>query len=411
MARHESLRTVFSEEDGQALQRILAQQPFSLHRLDLEGQSAEQVSAQREAEARQPFDLTQGPLLRVTLARLDDEDHQLWVTLHHIVADGWSLNILLDEFARLYAACCQGREANLAPLTLGYADYGTWQRQWLADGEAERQLQYWKVQLGGDLPALDLCTDHPRASQREHSASRFNLKVPAKLTEALKGLAREQQASLFMVLLAGWQALLHRYSGQADIRVGVPNANRPRLETQGLVGFFINTQVLRAQLDGRLPFTQLLAQVRQATLEAQANQDLPFEQLVEALPEAREQGLFQVMFNHQQRDLSALRRLPGLLAEELPWHSREAKFDLQLHSEEDHQGRLSLAFDYAGELFDTSTVKRLAHHLLTLLEQVSAAPQRALGEVQLLDEAGRAQLLSLGPGAGHRAATAAGRAA
>ncbi len=396
VARHESLRTVFSEEDGQALQRILPQQPLSLRRLDLEGQAAEQVCAQREAEARQPFDLTQGPLLRVTLARLDDEDHQLWVTLHHIVADGWSLNILLDEFAKLYAARCQGLEANLAPLTLGYADYGTWQRQWLADGEAERQLQYWKAQLGDDLPALDLCTDHPRASQREHSAARFNLKVPAKLAEALKGLAREQQASLFMVLLAGWQALLHRYSGQADIRVGVPNANRPRLETQGMVGFFINTQVLRAQLDGRLPFTQLLAQVRQATLDAQANQDLPFEQLVEALPEAREQGLFQVMFNHQQRDLSALRRLPGLLAEELPWHSREAKFDLQLHSEEDHQGRLSLAFDYAAELFDASTVKRLAHHLLALLEQVSAAPLRALGEVQLLDEAGRAQLLSWG---------------
>ncbi|MGE8372810.1 MAG: amino acid adenylation domain-containing protein, partial [Pseudomonas putida] len=396
VARHESLRTVFSEENGQALQRILPQQPFSLHRLNLEGQTPEQVRAEREAEARQPFDLTQGPLLRVTLARLDDEHHQLWVTLHHIVADGWSLNILLDEFAKLYAARCQGLEANLAPLTLGYADYGTWQRQWLAAGEAERQLQYWKAQLGDELPVLDLCTDHPRASQREYSAARFNLKVPAKLAEALKGLAREQQASLFMVLLAGWQALLHRYSGQADIRVGVPNANRPRLEAQGMVGFFINTQVLRAQLDGRLPFTQLLAQVRQATLEAQANQDLPFEQLVEALPDAREQGLFQVMFNHQQRDLSALRRLPGLLAEELPWHSREAKFDLQLHSEEDHQGRLSLAFDYAAELFEASTVKRLAYHLLALLEQVCAAPQRPLGEVQLLDEPGRAQLLGWG---------------
>ncbi|WP_129933703.1 MULTISPECIES: non-ribosomal peptide synthetase [unclassified Pseudomonas] len=396
VARHESLRTVFSEENGQALQRILPQQPFSLHRLDLEGHSPEQVAALRETEARQPFDLTQGPLLRVTLVRLGDEEHQLWVTLHHIVADGWSLNILLEEFAKLYAARCQGLEANLAPLPLGYADYGSWQRQWLADGEAERQLQYWKAHLGGELPALDLCTDHPRASQREHSAARFNLKVPARLGEALKSLAHQQQASLFMVLLAGWQALLQRYSGQADIRVGVPNANRPRLETQGMVGFFINTQVLRAQFDGRHSFTQLLTQVRQATLQAQANQDLPFEQLVEALPDAREQGLFQVMFNHQQRDLSALRRLPGLLAEELAWHSREAKFDLQLHSEEDHLGRLSLAFDYATELFEASTVERLAHHLLALLEQVCAAPQQALGDVQLLDEPGRAQLLGWG---------------
>ena len=399
VARHESLRTVFSEEHGQARQRILAQQPFSLHRLDLEGQAPAQVAACREEEAQQPFDLGQGPLLRVTLARLDDDEHQLWVTLHHIVADGWSLNILLDEFARLYAAHCQGHAADLAPLPLGYADYGTWQRQWLADGEAERQLHYWKAKLGDALPVLDLCTDQPRASQRDKRAARYSLKVPAKLTEALKGLAREQQASLFMVLLAGWQGVLHRYSGQADIRVGVPNANRPRLETQGLVGFFINSQVLRAQLHGRLPFEQLLAQARHATLEAQANQDLPFEQLLEALPEAREQGLFQVMFNHQQRDLSALRRLPGLLAEELPWHSREAKFDLQLHSEEDHQGRLTLAFDYAAELFEASTVKRLAAHLLALLEQVCAQPQLALGEVQLLDEHSRAQVLGWGQAA------------
>jgi len=396
VARHESLRTVFSEVDGQALQQVQAQQPFSLRRLDLEGQPPEQVAACREAEAQQPFDLCQGPLLRVTLARLDDEDHQLWVTLHHIVADGWSLNILLDEFAKLYAAHCQGQTATLAPLPLGYADYGTWQRQWLADGEAERQLQYWKAKLGDELPVLDLCTDQPRASQRDKRAARYTLKVPAKLTEALNALAREQQASLFMVLLAGWQALLHRYSGQADLRIGVPNANRPRLETQGLVGFFINSQVLRAQLHGRLPFEHLLAQARQATLEAQAHQDLPFEQLLEALPKAREQGLYQVMFNHQQRDLSALRRLPGLLAEELPWHSREAKFDLQLHSEEDHQGRLTLAFDYAAELFEASTVKRLAAHLLALLEQVCARPQLALGEVQLLDEQHRAQLLGWG---------------
>ncbi|WP_236248473.1 non-ribosomal peptide synthetase [Pseudomonas mosselii] len=394
VARHESLRTLFDEVDGQAVQRILPSQSFSLRHLDLDGLSPAEVAARREDEAQQPFDLRQGPLLRVTLARLDDEEHQLWVTLHHIVADGWSLNILLDEFARLYAA--QGQTVQLPELTLGYADYGQWQRQWLADGESARQLDYWKNKLGDELPVLDLCTDQPRASQQHTRAARHSLKVPAALTSALKGLARDQQASLFMVLLAGWQALLHRYSGQGDIRVGVPNANRPRLETQGMVGFFINTQVLRAELDGRLPFAGLLVQARQATLEAQAHQDLPFEQLLEALPQAREKGLFQVMFNHQQRDLSALRRLPGLLAEELPWHSREAKFDLQLHSEEDHQGRLTLAFDYAAGLFEAATVKRLASHLLALLEQVCAEPQLALGEVRLLDEQGRAQLLGWG---------------
>ena len=396
VSRHEALRTLFSEADGQALQRVQPELRLNVQQVDLEGLAPAEVAVRREAEAQAPFDLVAGPLLRVTLARLGDEDHQLWVTLHHIIADGWSLNILLDEFARLYAARCQGQHANLAALPLGYADYGIWQRQWLADGEAARQLISWQAQLGEELPVLDLGTDHPRSRQLKNSAARVSVKVPAKLADAVKGLARNQQASVFMVLLAAWQGVLHRYTGQGDIRVGVPNANRPRLETQGMVGFFINTQVLRAQLDSRLPFEQLLAQVRHATLHAQANQDLPFEQLLEALPGAREQGLFQVMFNHQQRDLSALRRLPGLLAEELPWHSREAKFDLQLHSEEDHQGRLSLAFDYAAELFEASTVERLAQHLLALLEQVSAQPHLALGEVQLLDEPSRTQLLAWG---------------
>ncbi|HCL55160.1 MAG TPA: non-ribosomal peptide synthetase, partial [Pseudomonas sp.] len=394
--RHEALRTVFSEVDGQPLQRVLAHLPVNLQRLDLQGQAPEQVDSQREAEACLPFDLQRGPLLRLTLVHLDEEHHQLWVTLHHIVADGWSLTLLMDELARLYAAYCQGLEPKLAPLGLGYADYGNWQRTWLAEGAAERQLAYWRDQLGDAAPVLDLCTDHPRASQRGNHAARLNVKVPAHLSQALNALAHQHQCSLFMVLLAGWQALLHRYTGQADIRVGVPNANRSRLQSQGLVGFFINTQVLRAQVHGRLPFAELLGQVRQATLDAQANQDLPFEQLVEALPQAREQGLFQVMFNHQQRDLSALRRLPGLLAEELPWHSREAKFDLQLHSEQDHQGRVRLAFDYASELFEQDTVARLAQHLLSLFEHVCETPQLPIGEVPLLDEASRARLLDWG---------------
>ncbi|MDZ5602339.1 non-ribosomal peptide synthase/polyketide synthase [Pseudomonas sp. RP23018S] len=392
--RHESLRTVFSEVDGQALQHIQRAAPLHLQQRDLSGLSDAELATQREIEAQQPFDLRQGPLLRVTLVRQDDEQHQLWVTLHHIVADGWSLSILLDEFARLYAA--PGSAAQLAALPMGYADHAQWQRQWLANGEAARQLDYWQQQLGDALPVLDLPTDHPRSSSHDRRAARVQVKVPAALGAALDELARSHQASLFMVLLAGWQALLYRYTGQADIRVGVPNANRPRLEAQALVGFFINTQVLRSAVDARLPFTALLEQVRSSTLEAQAHQDLPFEQLLEALPQAREQGLFQVMFNHQQRDLSALRRLPGLLAQELPWHSREAKFDLQLHSEQDHQGRLSLAFDYAAALFEPSTIERLAGHLPALLEQVCAEPCVAVGEVQLLSPAEREQLLSWG---------------
>ncbi|MDE1528485.1 non-ribosomal peptide synthetase [Pseudomonas carnis] len=386
--RHEALRTRFYERDGQAFQRVEATADFELSIIDLSDLPSTEREARaqevREDQARSPFDLEKGPLLRVTLVRLGDEEHQLLVTLHHIIADGWSLNILIDEFSRLYAAVAQGQSLELPPLALQYADYGSWQRQWLAEGEGQRQLTYWKAQLGDEHPALNLATDHPRAAQHRHSASRHRQRLDARLSAAIRQTAQAHDSTPFMLLLATFQTLLYRYSGQRDIRIGVPNANRPRHETQGLIGFFINTLVLRAELDGRLPFNQLLAATRETTLAAQAHQDLPFEQLLEAFPQAREQGLFQVMFNHQQRDLSALRRLPGLLADELPWHSREAKFDLQLHSEEDRNGRLSLSFDYADELFDCATIQRLAEHFIHLLHAVCAQPQHAIGDLPLM---------------------------
>jgi len=386
--RHEALRTRFYERDGQAFQRVDAKADFELQVIDLSDLPVAEREARaqqiREDEARTQFDLEKGPLLWVTLVRLDDEDHQLLVTLHHIIADGWSLNILIDEFSRLYAAAAQGQTLELPPLALQYADYGSWQRQWLAEGEAQRQLAYWKARLGEEHPTLSLATDHPRSAHHRHSASRHTVRLGASLSEAIRQTAQANESTPFMLLLAAFQSLLHRYSGQRDIRIGVPNANRPRQETQGLVGFFINTLVLRAELDGRLPFNALLAATRQAALGAQAHQDLPFEQLLEAFPQAREQGLFQVMFNHQQRDLSALRRLPGMLADELPWHSREAKFDLQLHTEEDRNGRLSLSFDYADELFENATIQRLAEHYINLLHAVCEQPEQAIGDLSLM---------------------------
>ncbi|TDR39584.1 non-ribosomal peptide synthase protein (TIGR01720 family)/amino acid adenylation domain-containing protein [Pseudomonas brenneri] len=393
--RHEALRTRFYERDGQGYQRVDAQREFAVQVIDLRDLPVAEREARaaqiREDEARTQFDLEQGPLLWVTLVRLDDEDHQLLVTMHHIIADGWSLNVLIDEFSRLYAAASQGQTLALPALAVQYADYGSWQRQWLAEGEGQRQLAYWQRQLGDEHPTLNLATDHPRSAQQRHSASRYSVRLDADLGAAIRQTAQAHQATPFVLLLAAFQSLLHRYSGQRDIRIGVPNANRGRHETQGLIGFFINTLVLRAEVDARLPFSELLAATRLAATEAQAHQDLPFEQLLEAFPQAREQGLFQVMFNHQQRDLSALRRLPGLLAQELPWHSREAKFDLQLHSEEDRSGRLSLSFDYADELFDASTIQRLAAHLVSLLQAVCAQPQQALGDIPLLNANEHAQ--------------------
>ncbi len=388
--RHEALRTRFYERDGQAFQRVDAKAGFELQVIDLSDLPVAEREARaqqiREDEARTQFDLEKGPLLWVTLVRLDDEDHQLLVTLHHIIADGWSLNILIDEFSRLYAAASQGQHLELPPLALQYADYGSWQRQWLAEGEGQRQLAYWKTQLGEEHPTLSLATDHPRSAHHCNSASRHTVRLSTGLSDAIRQTAQANASTPFMLLLAAFQTLLYRYSGQRDIRIGVPNANRPRQETQGLIGFFINTLVLRAELDGRLPFDELLAATRETAMGAQAHQDLPFEQLLEAFPQAREQGLFQVMFNHQQRDLSALRRLPGMLADELPWHSREAKFDLQLHSEEDRNGRLSLSFDYADELFDARTIERLAEHFTRLLQGVCEQPQQAIGELPLMQQ-------------------------
>lgn len=317
--RHEALRTRFLERDGAALQRIDERGEFAWQFVDLaalaEHERAAAAAQRREAEAQQPFDLEKGPLLRVSLVRLDEQEHQLWVTLHHIVADGWSLNLLLDEFSRLYAEACGGQPADLAPLELHYAEFAAWQRQWLDAGEGARQLAYWRERLGDAAPVLELATDHPRTARQASPAARYSLRVDEALARAIREAALDHEASVFMWLLAAFQALLHRHSGQGEIRIGVPSANRQRLETQGLVGFFINTLVLRGTPRARQPFAALLGEAREATLGAQANQDLPFDQVLAACGQGGQ--LFQVLFNHQQRDLSALRRLPGLLADEL----------------------------------------------------------------------------------------------
>ncbi|TBV09274.1 non-ribosomal peptide synthase/polyketide synthase [Phytopseudomonas dryadis] len=394
--RHESLRTRFLQRDGVGLQQVLAEGDWTLLREELSGYPLAEREARaraiQEQEARSRFDLQRGPLLRVRLVSLDEQDHLLLVTLQHIVADGWSLGILLDEFARLYGAYCQGLRLALPALPIQYADYAAWQHDALDATERQRQLDYWRGALAGEREPLALPLDRPRTAT-PGAAERLALMLDKTLCERLQNLARSRQASTFMLLLAAFQALLQRYSGQADIRIGVPNANRPRRETQGLIGFFINTQVLRARIDAQQGFDSLLETVRQTVLAAQANQAIDYQEVSAALGDA---AAFEVMFNHLQRDTGALRRLPGLLAEELPWHSREAKCDLQLHSEEDERGRIRLSFDYALALFDAATIERLAGHFVALLEQVCERPQQALGELDLLGDQQRRQLLAWG---------------
>ncbi|MFG0382326.1 amino acid adenylation domain-containing protein [Pseudomonas sp. zbq_18] len=389
--RHEALRTRFYEHAGQLYQRIDPPGPLALEERDLRGET-ETVQALADAHAARAFDLVAGPLLRVQLLRLDEQRWRLQIVCHHIVSDGWSIGVFAEELGRAYAALRQGQAPQLAELPIQYADYAQWQRAWLEAGERERQLGYWRERLGQEQPVLALPYKRDASGQRH--AARQAVAVPPALAERLRHLAQKEGATLFMLLLAAFQLLLARYSNQRDIRVGVPVANRQRAETAPLVGFFVNTQVLRAEFDAGMSFRQLLAEVRRHALDAQDQQDLPFDQLVEALAPERSLGqtpLFQVLFNHQKRDLGAL-QLPGLRLEPLAQGVPHALFDLALDSQEDSAGQLRLTLTWARERLDDAQMQQMTAHLLGLLEQISAAPDQALVRLQLLDAGDQARL-------------------
>ncbi|WP_373388227.1 amino acid adenylation domain-containing protein [Pseudomonas alcaligenes] len=389
--RHEALRTRFYEHAGQLYQRIDPPGPLALEERDLRGET-ETVQALADAHAARAFDLVEGPLLRVQLLRLDEQRWRLQIVCHHIVSDGWSIGVFAEELGRAYAALRQGQAPQLAELPIQYADYAQWQRAWLEAGERERQLGYWRERLGSEQPVLALPYKLDASSQRH--AARQAVAVPPALAERLRQLAQGEGATLFMLLLAAFQLLLARYSNQRDIRVGVPVANRQRAETASLVGFFVNTQVLRAEFDAGMSFRQLLAEVRRHALDAQDQQDLPFDQLVEALAPERSLGqtpLFQVLFNHQKRDLGAL-QLPGLRLEPLAQGVPHALFDLALDSLEDSAGQLRLTLTWARERLDDAQMQQMTNHLLGLLEQVSTTPDQPLVSLPLLDAGDQARL-------------------
>ena len=395
VARHETLRTRFRLEGGRSYQQV---QPAVSVSIEREQFGEEGLIERIQAIVVQPFDLERGPLLRVNLLQLAEDDHVLVLVQHHIVSDGWSMQVMVEELVQLYAGYSQGLDVVLPALPIQYADYALWQRSWMEAGEKERQLAYWTGLLGGEQPVLELPFDRPRPVRQSHRGAQFILELDIDLSQALRRVAQQEGATAFALLLASFQALLYRYSGQADIRVGVPIANRNRVETERLIGFFVNTQVLKADLDGRMGFDELLAQARQRALEAQAHQDLPFEQLVEALqPErnASHNPLFQVLFNHQSeiRSVTPEVQLEDLRLEGLAWDGQTAQFDLTLDIQEDENG-IWASFDYATDLFDASTVERLAGHWRNLLRGIVANPRQRLGELPLLDAPERRQTLS-----------------
>jgi amino acid adenylation domain-containing protein len=396
VARHESLRTRFVTDAGEPVQVIMPAAPLRLHVHDLSSLPDPQPQLDqliRDA-ARLPFDLSSGPPARFSLVRLSADRHVLLLTMHHIVADGWSLNVLIEDVLDFYRAHVEQSAASRPEPPIQYADYAVWQRQWLqAHGEA--QLDYWKGRLAGSLPVLDLPADRPRPAHRSWQGDRIYRLVPESLTKALAQVSRRHQATMYMTLLAAWKLLLSRYSSQSDILVGTPIANRTRREVESLIGFFVNTLVLRTDLSGDPTFLELLDRVRETCLGAYAHQDLPLEHLVDALQPDRDTShhpLFQVMFMLQS-ETRIPAALPGLTFSAADSSAGVSKFDLSLQFAPSGES-LQAVIEYSTELFEASTIERMLDHLFSLLQAIASDPGRRLSALSILSDAERHQLLA-----------------
>ena len=396
--RHEALRTNFITVDGEPNQIIHTETTWTLSVVDLQHLPTreQEIAAQQLviAKAIQPFDLASDALIGATLVVLSETEHILLVCMHHIVSDGWSMGVLVQELSALYNAAAQGQPALLAPLPIQYADFAIWQREWLQGEVLESQLSYWKQQLAGIPTLLSLPTDRPRAAVQTFAGARQQLPLPVELTQRLTKLSQQQGVTLFMTLLAAFDILLYRYTGQVDIVVGVPIANRNRSEIEGLIGFFVNTLVMRTDLSGNPSFKELLVQVREMAIDADAHQDLPLEMLVEVLQPQRDLShppLFQVGFDLQTNALLSL-ELTGLSISPFQIENPTAKFDLSLSMQQTGTGLLAI-WEYNTDLFDDSTIERLAGHFVTMLEGIVANPQQSIDRLLLLSDFERHQLL------------------
>ena len=397
--RHESLRTVFVDRDGEPFQRVLPPGGFALPFVDLsalpEAEREPRAWALAREEARRPFELARGPLWRAALLRLGRADHLLLVAKHHIVSDAWSLGVLHRELTALYEAFAAGRPSPLAELPVQYADVALWQRQRLQGELLAGELDFWRGQLAGAPDRLELPTDRPRPARRSFRGERRTLDLPPALPEALAGLAAGAGASLFMALLAGLDAVLYRTSGERDVVLGSPVAGRTSIATEGLIGFFVNTVVYRVRLAGELTFRALLARVRDVVLDVYEHQELPFDRLVEELRPRRDAShgpIYQVMFSLQNTPTPDL-ELPGLSVSPVGINNGTAQTDLILFGGME-AGRLGiLQLEYDTDLFDAATIHRLEGYLLTLLAAAVADPDRPLADLPLMAAAERHQLL------------------
>nr|QEO74214.1 condensation domain-containing protein [uncultured bacterium] len=389
--RHESLRTVFRTVEGYPQQQILDRIDFRLQRIDLSGydRDARDIKAKRlcQADATTPFDLANGPLLRGMVIKLDEHEHILMLNMHHIVSDGWSIGVLVRELSAILSG-----GAELAPLPIQYADYSVWQRRWLEEGGVlEQQLGYWQKKLAGLPESLDLATDYPRPSAQSFAGAAHAFTVDAQLTAQLKRLAEQQGGTLYMALLAAFKVLLHRYTGQSDICVGSPIANRQYGETESLIGMFVNTLALRSQVDGADSFAALFNQVKTTCLEAYEHQDAPFEKVVEAMCPQRNMAIspiFQMMLILQNVDMG----IADPRIQRYPLETGISKFDLTFEFTETSEG-LAGSIEYSTALYKPATIARMVEHFVGLCRAIAATPAAPVRSLDYLGEAEKHQLL------------------
>ncbi|HEU5375380.1 MAG TPA: condensation domain-containing protein, partial [Ktedonobacteraceae bacterium] len=395
--RHEALRTAFTVLDGQPTQAIMSSLTVPLSVLDLrEFSSAEQesrASAYIAQEALRPFDLSALPLIRAFLLSMEEEKSIFLLVMHHIISDGWSMDVLLQELSTLYTAFSSGQPSPLARLPIQYADFAAWQQKWLQGERLERLLAYWREQLA-DLSTLHMPTDRPRPEVQSYRGATYAVPFSKELIDDLKRISQQESVSLFMTLLATFVALLHRYSGQDDISIGSGVANRTRKEIEGLIGFFVNTLVLRTNVAGNPSFRELLKRVRDVALGAYAHEDLPFEKLVEELQPERDLGrqpLFQIMFILHSYEMPTL-KLGSSTLTPVPFDSGTAKFDLNF-SLLDTGNELMVSVEYSTDLFERETIVRLVKHWQRFLESAIADVTQPVDQLLFLTEAESDQIL------------------
>ena len=395
--RHSSLRTIFDSVEGEARQIVLSDVEVEIPVIDL----TEILPHERESEAlriaseegKKPFDLSTGPLLRPLLLRLDQETHFLVLVIHHIVIDGWSIALLFRDVTKIYAALMKNETPELPPLTLQYAEYAQWQREYMSGDLLNREIEHWKHRLAGAETLLDLPTDHPRPSSHSWHGATEEISLDSSILVKLKTLAQAESSTLFMLTMAAFQALLWRYTNQESILIGTPIAGRSEIEIENMIGLFVNTLVFRADFTNNLSFRELVRQARSFALEAYNHQDVPFEKLVEELIPQRSlvtHPLFQVMFTFQNIPKQVF-EIPGLKIKEMAFEAGIAKFDLSVEVWEDSE--LHCQFEYNADLFEQSTIRRMLAHFEKLLSGVVENPDLNVARVPIMSSGERQQVL------------------